>query len=103
MPNDQHRAYTVRAARHGVHVLCEKPLAVTERECEAMIAACRRHRVKLMTAYRLHFERATLKALGSARDGKLGEPRLFVSSFPMKVAPPNIRLQAAQGVGTLYD
>src|SRR5260221_8880149 len=69
LPNDQHREYTVRAARHGVHVLCEKPLAVTERECEAMIAACRRHKVKLMTAYRLHFERATLKALGLARDG----------------------------------
>jgi predicted dehydrogenase len=103
LPNDQHREYTVRAARHGVHVLCEKPLAVTEAECKAMIAACRRHKVKLMTAYRLHFERATLKALRSMRDGMVGEPKLFASTFTMNVEPPNIRLDAAKGGGTLYD
>src|SRR5262245_42425910 len=43
LPNDQHRDYTLRAARRGVHVLCEKPLAVDERECRDMIAACKRH------------------------------------------------------------
>jgi hypothetical protein len=59
LPNSMHREYTVRAASHGVHVLCEKPLAVAEADCKAMIDACRRHGVKLMTAYRLHFERAT--------------------------------------------
>src|SRR5688572_29008600 len=52
LPNDQHKDFTLRAARHGVHVLCEKPLAVDEKECKAMIAACRRAKVKLMTAYR---------------------------------------------------
>jgi predicted dehydrogenase len=103
LPNDQHREYTVRAARHGVHVLCEKPLAVTEADCRAMIAACKRNGVKLMTAYRLHFERASLKALASMRNGVIGEPRLFVSSFTMNVEPPNIRLDAARGGGTLYD
>jgi glucose-fructose oxidoreductase len=103
LPNDQHRDYTLRAARRGVHVLCEKPLAVTESECKAMIAACRRHRVKLMTAYRLHFERATLRALRTTRGGMLGEPRLFVSSFTMKVEGPNIRVDASKGGGTLYD
>jgi predicted dehydrogenase len=103
LPNSMHREYTVRAARHGVHVLCEKPLAVTEAECKAMIAACRRHGVKLMTAYRLHFERATLKALRAMHDGMVGEPRLFVSAFTMQVKPPNIRLEADLGGGTLYD
>jgi predicted dehydrogenase len=103
LPNNMHREYTVRAARHGVHVLCEKPLAVTETDCEAMIAACKRHKVKLMTAYRLHFERATLKALRSVRDGMVGEPRLFASTFTMNVQPPNIRLEADMGGGTLYD
>jgi glucose-fructose oxidoreductase len=104
LPNSMHREYTVRAARAGVHVLCEKPLAVTEAECKAMIAACKRHKVKLMTAYRLHFERATLEALresGSA--GVIGQPRLFVSSFTMNVEPPNIRLESKMGGGTLYD
>jgi glucose-fructose oxidoreductase len=105
LPNDQHRDFTVRAARRGVHVLCEKPLAVDERECRAMIAACKRQGVRLMTAYRLHFERATLHALESVGKGLIGEPRLFVSSFTMTVADRgNIRLHARDlGGGTLYD
>jgi predicted dehydrogenase len=103
LPNDQHCEYTLRAARAGVHVLCEKPLAIDAQECHAMIAACRRHKVKLMTAYRLHFERGTLSALRSVGAGVIGEPRLFVSSFTMEVKPPNIRLKAAKGGGTLYD
>ena len=103
LPNTLHREYAVRAAKHGVHVLCEKPLAVTEAECRAMIDACRKHRVKLMTAYRLHFERATLKALADVRGGVIGVPKLFVSSFTMDVKPPNIRLEQEVGGGTLYD
>src|SRR6266487_2924656 len=55
LPNDMHEEYTIRAARAGVHVLCEKPMAVTVDECQAMVDACREHRVKLMIAYRLHF------------------------------------------------
>lgn len=105
LPNDQHHDAAIRAARHGVHVLCEKPLAVDERECSAMIAACRRHGVKLMTAYRLHFESATLAALEAVRGGALGDPVAFVSSFTMKVASPgNIRAKPpARGGGTFYD
>jgi len=55
LPNSMHAEYTVRAARAGVHVLCEKPMAVTEDECRQMIEACRKADVKLMIAYRLHF------------------------------------------------
>jgi glucose-fructose oxidoreductase len=103
LPNSQHLEYTERAARAGVHVLCEKPLAVDERQCKRMIAAARRHRVKLMTAYRLHFEEATLKALQAVARGEIGDARLFVSSFTMNVEAPNIRLEADLGGGTLYD
>ena len=105
LPNDQHEDYTLRAARRGVHVLCEKPLAVDERQCERMIAACRRHRVKLMTAYRLHFERATLSALDSVKGGLIGRPLSFVSSFTLTVASPDdIRANPRSlGGGTLYD
>src|SRR5688572_23486603 len=56
LPNSMHKEYTVRAAKAGVHVLCEKPMAVTVQECRRMIHACRSNNVKLMIAYRLHFE-----------------------------------------------
>ncbi len=75
LPNSQHAEYTVRAARAGVHVLCEKPMAVTAAECERMIAACAEHRVKLMIAYRLHFEEINLKVIDLVRKGRIGEPK----------------------------
>ena len=58
LPNHLHREYAVRAAEAGIHVLCEKPMAVTEEDCEAMIDAANTNHVKLMIAYRLHFEEA---------------------------------------------
>src|SRR5918911_1964650 len=103
LPNNMHAEYTERAARAGVHVLCEKPMAVTEAECELMARTAREHRVKLMIAYRLHFERANLEAVEIARSGRIGEPRLFTSTFTMTVVPGNIRVQRALGGGVLYD
>ena len=98
-----HREYTVRACRAGIHVLCEKPLAVTESDCEEMIDAAAENDVKLMTAYRLHFEEANMKAVEIAQSGKLGELRAFNSVFTMQVKEGDIRLQKDLGGGTLYD
>ena len=103
LPNDQHAEYTIRAARAGVHVLCEKPMAVTAEECEAMIDACREHRVKLMIAYRLHFEEINLRAIDLVRDGRIGVPKFFNSSFSMRVREGDIRTKRKHGGGTLYD
>jgi predicted dehydrogenase len=103
LPNDMHREYTIRAARAGLHVLCEKPMAVTSRECEQMIRATKDAKVKLMIAYRLHFERANLEAARAARGGKLGELRFFSSDFSMQVGDDNIRLERERGGGPLYD
>ena len=103
LPNSMHAEYAERAARAGVHVLCEKPMAVSEAECEVMARAAREHRVKLMVAYRLHFERANLEAIEIARSGRIGEPRLFTSTFSMQVVPGNIRARRALGGGVLYD
>ena len=104
LPNDMHKDYTIRAASAGVHVLCEKPMAVTSSECEEMIRATREANVKLMIAYRLHFERANLEAAKFARSGKLGELRFFSSDFSMQVSDDNIRLNPPdKGGGPLYD
>jgi predicted dehydrogenase len=103
LPNSLHCDYTVRAATAGIHVLCEKPLAVTEEECQQMIKACAVNRVRLMTAYRLHFERANLEAIKLLQSGKIGEPRIFQSLFTMQAAAGNIRLSSQDGGGTLYD
>jgi predicted dehydrogenase len=103
LPNNMHCDYTVRAARAGVHVLCEKPMALTERECEQMIRACDDAGTKLMIAYRLHFEKANLTAIELARSGELGDVRLFDSVFCQQVEAGNSRLRAELGGGPLYD
>jgi len=103
VPNDLHAELTVIAARHGVHVMCEKPMAPTEVECMQMIRACELRHVKLMIAYRLHFESANLVAIEIARGGEIGEPRLFSSVFSMQVREGNVRTQARRGAGPLFD
>jgi glucose-fructose oxidoreductase len=103
LPNDLHREYVVRAARAGVHVLCEKPIGVDAHEAEDMIAACEHAGVKLMVAYRLHFESATLDAIERVQRGEIGAPRYFTSSFAMQVKPGNIRTQQERGGGPLLD
>ncbi len=103
LPNHLHRAYAVQAAEAGIHVLCEKPLAVTEAECRDMIEAADRNRVKMMTAYRLHFEKGNLEAVDLLQKGRLGKPRIFNSVFSMQVKAGNIRVSGGKGGGTLYD
>jgi predicted dehydrogenase len=104
LPNHLHRDYAERAARAGIHVLCEKPMAVTEEDCLAMIRTAEENQVKLMVAYRLHFEEGTLKAIDLVQSGKLGDPRLFDSVFTMTVKEGDIRLNPRElGGGTLYD
>jgi len=103
LPNSMHAEYAVRAAAKGVHVLCEKPMAVTAEECERMIEACRENRVKLMIAYRLHFEAINLQVVDLVRRGRIGEPKFFNSSFSFAVRPGNIRTKKDLGGGTLYD
>ena len=102
-PNSLHREQTERAARAGSHVLCEKPMAASERDCEAMIEVTKQNKVKLMIAYRLHFHDANLHAVEIARSGKLGEVRCFDSLFGLQVHGENIRLQKNLGGGTLFD
>lgn len=105
LPNHMHREYAVRAAMAGVNVLCEKPMAVTAKECAEMIRAAQDNNVKLMIAYRLHFEAANLEAIQLAQSGKLGNLRIFTSEFAQQVADDNLRVRedVAHGGGPVYD
>jgi predicted dehydrogenase len=102
-PNTEHLQWTIRAAQSGLHVLCEKPLATSVRDCERMIDACERNNVKLMTAYRLHFERCNLEVAELVRKRRIGEPRYFDSQFSMQVKGGNIRTQRELGGGPEWD
>jgi glucose-fructose oxidoreductase len=68
-----------------------------------MVAECRRRRVKLMIAYRLHFEPINLEVIDLVRRGRIGEPKFFNSSFAMTVRPGNIRTKPEMGGGSVYD
>lgn len=104
LPNEQHAEFACRALAAGIHVLCEKPLAVTSEECRRMIATAEASGSKLMTAYRLHFDVPNLKAMEMCRRGKLGELKTFVSSFSYVLKDKkNIRVRPLVGSGPLWD
>lgn len=103
LPDSMHREYTVRAAEAGINVLCEKPMAVDHRECQEMIDVAEKNDVKLMIAYRLHFEEANMKMVEAIQEGKIGEPRYFNSSFSQQVKEGDIRLDSSLGGGVLDD
>ncbi len=104
LPNSMHAEYTVRAAKAGKHVLCEKPMAVSVAECAQMIAACQAANVKLMIAYRLHYEPVTKKAIELVRSGVIGQVEVLESSFGFDSKPGVWRLQKKlAGGGPLAD
>lgn len=103
LPNSMHADYAIRAAQAGKHIMVEKPLAVSEAEGEAMIAAADAAGVFLMTAYRLHNEPGTLAVLDHIRQGDIGQPLIFQSLFSFQMAAGNHRLEAAHWGGPLQD
>src|SRR6202034_1273271 len=87
LPNSMHAEYTMRAAKAGKHVLCEKPMSTNVAAAEAMIAACKAANVKLMIAYRCHYEPTNLKSVRMLRDGALGQIKAIESPFGFNIAP----------------
>jgi predicted dehydrogenase len=76
LPHSMHAEYTIRAAKAGKHVLCEKPMANSVEDCQKMIDACKAANRKLMIAYRMQYEPLTLKLIEIARDpAKIGKIR----------------------------
>lgn len=108
LPNALHAPYTARAARAGKHVLCEKPIAVSSNEAEAMIAACADAGRKLMIGYRAHWEPHNVAAHKLLREGAIGQLKLIVADHirPLDPREPQDRWRTQRelaGGGALVD
>ncbi|WP_374163342.1 Gfo/Idh/MocA family oxidoreductase [Arcticibacter sp. MXS-1] len=71
LPVSMHKDFTIRAAKAGKHVICEKPMALNAAECQEMITACRKARKMLSIGYRLHFEPHNMEAM------RLGQKQVY--------------------------
>ena len=104
LPPAMHKEYVVRAANAGKHVWCEKPMAITELECQTMIDACRKNKRKLAIGYRLHHEPNTQdyrrivqqKLLGNVQQVSCG------AGYP-ESRTNHWKQNKALGGGVLYD
>ncbi len=104
LPNSLHCDWSVRAAEAGKHVLCEKPLGMTEAECRDMSAAAKNNGVKLMEAFMYRFHPRTERVLEMLKRGVVGDLRMIRSTFTFRLTQPdNIRLQPELGGGALMD
>lgn len=100
LPNSMHAEYTIRAAKAGKHVICEKPMAMNVQECEAMIRACAENRVQLSIGYRLYFEPHHLEMRKLGTQKVYGAVKILESSLGFSMANPKVwRLNKAMGGG----
>ena len=105
LPPSMHHEWTIKAAEHGKHVLCEKPIAMNASQAEEMAAACRENNVQLMDSTMwVHSPRARemKQFLGS---GKLGELSRVTSAFTIMLNPieDELRYDRQRGGGSLMD
>ncbi|MCU0493757.1 MAG: Gfo/Idh/MocA family oxidoreductase [Chloroflexaceae bacterium] len=104
LPNSLHAEWSIRAAVAGKHVLCEKPLAASSAEAEAMFAATRERKVFLMEGFMYRFHPQTLKIQELLAAGAIGEVRMVRVSFGFTATgDSNIRLNLALAGGALMD
>ncbi len=105
LPNSMHAEYTERGAKLGKHILCEKPMATSSTDCQKMIDACKRAKVKLMIAYRQQYEPNNRAIVKLVREGSLGALKSFVATNAQNQGDPNQWRQklALAGGGCLPD
>jgi predicted dehydrogenase len=104
LPNSMHHEYTIRAAKAGKHVFCEKPMANTVKECEEMIAACKAANKKLAIGYRLRYEPTTMRAIEMVQKHEHGKPRVIESVHSFNINPGEWRTdKKLAGGGPVMD
>jgi predicted dehydrogenase len=104
LPNNLHAEWTIRALEAGKHVLCEKPLALTTAEVDAIAAAAdRAGRIAVEAFMYLHHPQ-TIRAVELARSGALGRLELVAGSFSFYLTHPgDPRVDPSMGGGSLWD
>ncbi len=84
LPNALHKEFTIRAAKAGKHVICEKPMATSVKDCEEMIKACKDAGVQLAIGYRLHYEPTHLEIKRLGQEKAFGQVRMIEASLGYK-------------------
>ena len=104
LPNGLHAEWTVRAARAGKHVLCEKPLALNVEDVDRIEAAAREAGVVVAEAFMYRHHPQTLKVKELVGTGAVGTIRVVRGAFTFNLTRDgDPRLDAAQGGGSLWD
>jgi len=104
LPNDMHAEWVSKAALAGKHILCEKPLAMSEDEAAEMVMVCDAAGVKLQEAFMYRHHRTWVKAVDLVRSGAIGDLLAVQSWFSYyNVDPSNIRNRTEHGGGAVMD
>lgn len=104
LPPSMHKEYSIRAANAGKHVWCEKPMALTERECQEMIDACQKNKKALAIGYRLQHEPNTQEYRRIVQEKLLGEVEgLDCAAGYRENRTDHWKQKKEMGGGALYD
>lgn len=104
LPPSMHHEYVIRAANAGKHVWCEKPMALTEKECQEMIEACNKNKKTLAIGYRLQHEPTTVAWRKIVKDESLGKvQQLSCAAGYRESRTDHWKQKKEMGGGALYD
>jgi D-xylose 1-dehydrogenase (NADP+, D-xylono-1,5-lactone-forming) len=105
LPNHLHKEWVIEAAKHGKHVLCEKPASLSSEEAKEMVQFCREQNVKFMEAFMYQFHPQHRRVDEILASGELGEIKLMRASFSfyLESREENIRMNKKMGGGSIYD
>lgn len=104
LPPSMHAEYSIRAAKAGKHVWCEKPMAVTEAECRSMIDACNKNKVKLSIGYRMHHEPNTQQIIQFRKDLTYGKVQKVTAAAGYREnRTDHWKQKKEMGGGSMYD
>lgn len=106
LPNGLHKKYSMLGAEAGKHVWCEKPMAISVRECEEMINSCKKNKVQLSIGYRMQHEPVTQKIIGWSKTQPFGSIKKINAEAGFRSGGGNSsywKFNPELGGGSMYD